>query len=48
MQNRAAIIGATLTLQPAEPTGTLVRCALVRKTHETNPDPETSPDPDRR
>ncbi len=31
MQNRAAIIGARLTVQPAEPTGTMVTCALVRK-----------------
>ena len=30
MRNRAAIIGATLTIQPAEPTGTLVTCALKR------------------
>jgi len=38
MRNRAAIIGARLTIQPAEPTGTLVTCALVRKNHETKPD----------
>ena len=31
MRNRAAIIGATLTIQPAQPTGTLVTCTLVRK-----------------
>ncbi len=31
MRNRAAILGATLTIQPAEPTGTLVTCALGRK-----------------
>jgi PAS domain S-box-containing protein len=31
MRNRAAIIGATLTIQPAEPTGTLVTCSLLRK-----------------
>lgn len=31
MQNRAAIIGATLTIQPAQPTGTLVTCVLVSK-----------------
>ncbi len=35
MRNRAAIIGATLTIQPAEPTGTLVTCALARTNHET-------------
>ena len=38
MRNRAAIIGARLTIQPAEPTGTLVTCALIRKNHETKPD----------
>jgi nitrate/nitrite-specific signal transduction histidine kinase len=38
MRNRAAIIGARLTIQPAEPTGTLVMCALIRKNHETKPD----------
>lgn len=35
MQNRAAIIGAKLTIQPAYPTGTLVMCVLVEKKHET-------------
>ena len=35
MRNRAAIIGATLTIRPAEPTGTLVTCTLLRKDHET-------------
>lgn len=34
MRNRAAIIGATLTTQPAEPTGTLVTSTLARKNHE--------------
>lgn len=34
MRNRASIIGATLTIQPAEPTGTLVTCTLLRKDHE--------------
>jgi len=42
MRNRAAIIGATLTIQPAEPTGTLVTCALARTYHETDPFQETS------
>lgn len=37
MQNRAAIIGATLTIEPAEPTGTLVTCTLARKTRENEP-----------
>ena len=31
MRNRAAIVGATLTTQPAEPTGTLVTCTLASK-----------------
>jgi len=48
MRNRAAIIGATLTIQPAEPTGTLVTCALVRKNHEPQQDQETSQDSDHR
>jgi two-component system CheB/CheR fusion protein len=34
MRNRAAIIGATLTIEPAEPTGTVVTCALARKNNE--------------
>jgi nitrate/nitrite-specific signal transduction histidine kinase len=47
MQNRAAIIGAALTIQPAEPTGTLLTCTLRRKDHERHPARETSPDSDR-
>lgn len=35
MRNRASIVGAALTIQPAEPTGTLVKCTLPRKDHET-------------
>ena len=31
MRNRAAIIGARLTIEPAEPTGAVVTCALVRR-----------------
>jgi hypothetical protein len=31
MHNRAAIIGATLTIQPARPTGTLITCTVARK-----------------
>jgi PAS domain S-box-containing protein len=34
MRNRAAIIGAHLTIEPAEPTGTVVTCQLVREDHE--------------
>jgi signal transduction histidine kinase len=31
MRNRAAIIGATLTIEPARPKGTLVTCVLAKK-----------------
>jgi signal transduction histidine kinase len=31
MRNRAAIIGALLTIEPADPTGTVVTCSLVSK-----------------
>jgi two-component system CheB/CheR fusion protein len=31
LRNRAAIIGATLTIEPAEPTGTLVTCTVREK-----------------
>ena len=34
MRNRAALIGAHLTIEPAEPTGTVVTCRLVREFHE--------------
>jgi signal transduction histidine kinase len=34
MRNRAAIIGAHLTIEPAEPTGTVVTCTLVRRNNE--------------
>jgi PAS domain S-box-containing protein len=48
MRNRAAIIGATLTVEPAEPTGTVVTCVLVRKNHEPQKAREPGPGPDRR
>ena len=48
MRNRAAIIGARLTIEPAEPSGTLITCALTRKNHEQHQDSEASPGPDRR
>ena len=48
MRNRAAIIGATLTIEPAEPAGTVVTCALARKNHEPEQQQETSQGPDRR
>jgi two-component system CheB/CheR fusion protein len=34
MRNRAAIIGAKLTIEPAKPTGTVVTCLRARKGHE--------------
>ena len=34
MRNRAAIIRATLTIEPAKPAGTVVTCALARKNNE--------------
>ena len=36
MRNRAAIIGATLTIAPAKPTGTVVTCSLPRKNNESS------------
>jgi nitrate/nitrite-specific signal transduction histidine kinase len=47
MRNRAAIIGAHLTIEPAEPTGTAVTCTLVRRRNEREKE-DTSPSPDRR
>jgi signal transduction histidine kinase len=34
MRNRASILGATLKIEPADPTGTKVSCVLTRKNHE--------------
>jgi PAS domain S-box-containing protein len=48
MRNRAAIIGATLTIEPAEPTGTLVTCALARMKYDQEQNHATSEGPDRR
>ncbi|MDB5311326.1 MAG: methyltransferase/methylesterase, CheR/CheB with sensor [Gemmataceae bacterium] len=48
MQNRAAIVGATLTIQPAEPAGTLVTCVLLGKNHDTKSDQDPGPGSDRR
>jgi PAS domain S-box-containing protein len=48
MRNRAAIIGAALTIEPAKPTGTIVTCALARRTHEPEKRSEARPGPDRR
>jgi two-component system CheB/CheR fusion protein len=47
MRNRAAIIGATLTIAPADPTGTVVTCVLARKNNEPEKE-EAEPGPDRR
>jgi two-component system CheB/CheR fusion protein len=47
MRNRAAIIGASLTIEPGTPTGTVVTCTLVRRNHERQKE-ETRPGPDRR
>jgi signal transduction histidine kinase len=37
MRNRAAIIGAALTIGPGEPAGTVVTCVLARMWHEQHP-----------
>jgi signal transduction histidine kinase len=34
MRNRAAIVGATLTVKPAKPRGTIITCVLPRKNNE--------------
>jgi signal transduction histidine kinase len=48
MQNRAAIIGARLTVEAAQPNGTLMTCTWARTNHERVQDREARPDPDRR
>jgi PAS domain S-box-containing protein len=48
MHNRAAIIGATLTSEPAEPTGTVVTCALARMKNDNYQNTESSQGSDRR
>lgn len=48
MRNRAAVIGAILTIEPAQPTGALVRCVLSRKSHERQNANETGEGSDRR
>jgi PAS domain S-box-containing protein len=47
MRNRAAIIGATLTIKPAKPSGTIVTCTLAR-TNNAQKAQEPSPSSDRR
>lgn len=34
MQNRAAVIGAILTVEPRQPTGTRIQCCVTSKNHE--------------
>jgi PAS domain S-box-containing protein len=48
MRDRAAIIGAVLTIEPAAPTGTVVTCTLARGTNGQQPAREEGPGPDRR
>jgi PAS domain S-box-containing protein len=48
IRNRAAIIGARLTVEPAEPTGTVVTCVLPRKNHGTKKREKARPRADRR
>ena len=48
MRSRAMIIGASLTIDPAEPNGTIVTCALARKNYEAEKDKEAKPGFDRR
>jgi PAS domain S-box-containing protein len=48
MRNRAAIIGARLTIEPAEPSGTLITCALTRWSHEQHKHTEANQGSDRR
>jgi PAS domain S-box-containing protein len=42
MRNRAAIIGATLTIEPARPKGTRILCALPRMDHAEKRNNQTS------
>jgi two-component system CheB/CheR fusion protein len=48
MRNRAAIIGASLTIEPAEPRGTVVTCVLARKSNGPEKDKTENAGPDRR
>jgi two-component system CheB/CheR fusion protein len=47
MRNRAAIIGATLTIEQVQPTGTRVLCTLPRPSDAQKENDQASPDPDR-
>jgi signal transduction histidine kinase len=46
MRNRAAIIGAKLTIEPAQPAGTVVACVLARRNNEPEKDEAASPGSD--
>jgi signal transduction histidine kinase len=47
MKNRAAILGARLTIEPAAPTGTVVTCAWARKNDEQEKNRDKGPGADR-
>jgi PAS domain S-box-containing protein len=48
MRNRAAVIGAKLTFEPADPHGTLMTCASLRRNHEPEKTEKASAGADRR
>jgi signal transduction histidine kinase len=48
MRNRATIIGAVLTIETAQPTGTLVTCSMPRKVYEREEVKKTRPSAHRR
>jgi signal transduction histidine kinase len=48
MRNRAAIIGAVLTIEPTQPIGTLVTCTVPSREHEHEITETASPRADRR
>jgi len=47
MRNRAAILLARLSIEPAQPTGTRVTCVLPRRNHEREEGNQSGPGPDR-
>jgi signal transduction histidine kinase len=48
MRNRAAVIGAVLTIEPAQPAGTLMTCTVPRKEYTREKAEKTRPRADRR
>jgi signal transduction histidine kinase len=48
MRNRSTIISAELTVEPAQPTGTLVTCKLARRNDHRKQNDEAGPRPDHR